>query len=155
MTQPNDLVILVLICITVASLVITITLISIGFSLRSKLTGNDSKEDNSSNKDEDVNVNKESVSKKFYRSARWVIPAILAGIILIPDDNSSVLIFSFGIILSILVMTHVIRKLLFYYIDLEELIDKANNTPIGSAIVFASIVYLVSVVIQSSVALIK
>lgn len=86
---------------------------------------------------------------------RWVIPAVISAIILVPDENSRVLLFSLGIILGILSITHVLRKLVFPYIKLESIVANACTNPIGASIIFASIIYLVTIVIQSSVLLIK
>ena len=84
----------------------------------------------------------------------WIIFVVL-GILVFSDVASSAAYYSFGIILLFTVGTHVTRKLLFPYIDMETVWNKANDTPMGAAIVFAAMCYLMSVLIQSSTVLVR
>ncbi len=84
----------------------------------------------------------------------WFIFVVL-GFLVFSDIASSAAYYGFGIVLLFTVGTHVTRKLLFPYIDMETVWNKANDTPLGAAIVFAAMCYLMSVLIQSSTVLVR
>lgn len=74
----------------------------------------------------------------------------VAGLILVPDSSSSVVLFSIGITLALVGLSHIIRKLLFPYIDMEVFAKKALESPAGAATVFASITVVMGVIIYAS-----
>lgn len=98
-----------------------------------------------------------SISKFFGSHKRELfrlLPLVsAAALILIPDSSSQVVLFSIGIILALVGLTHLLRKILFPYIDMEIVAYKAQETPSGAATVFLSITILLSVIILSSVML--
>lgn len=74
----------------------------------------------------------------------------IAAIILIPDTGSFVVLYAIGIAISISAVSHAIRKILFPYIDLQDVASKAIVTPLGAAIVFASISGLLATIISAT-----
>jgi uncharacterized membrane protein len=92
------------------------------------------------------------VKRELFRS----IPLAIVGLgILIPDSSSSVVLFAVGISIVLVLVSHVLRKLLFPYLDMEELVNKAKETPAGAAMVFIAICWVLGVLIQSSVSLLR
>lgn len=81
---------------------------------------------------------------------------ILGGVFLAPDmaDLKTVL-FSISIVTLIVYLAHLTRKTMFPYLDLETHMKAALNNPMAAAIVFASTLFLISTIIQSTVLLIK
>lgn len=55
----------------------------------------------------------------------------------------------------IIYISNLIRKELFPYIDLNSLIKKANENPVGAGIVSAAVIYLISVTIQACIVALK
>ncbi len=85
-----------------------------------------------------------------------VIPfALLAAIILVPDDGIQVITYSIGIILGFAVLSHIIRRILFPYVDLVQAWNKANDEPMSSAIVFAAVAYVIAAIFQAAIVLLK
>src|ERR1017187_705667 len=85
------------------------------------------------------------LSHHFKRESLRLLPLlVVAGLILIPDSSSAVVWFSLGITLLLTGVSHVQRKLLFPYVDLEAVYQKAAETSSGAAAVFASIVALLA-----------
>lgn len=56
---------------------------------------------------------------------------------------------------AIAIFSHVIRKILLPYIDLAEYAKEAIKSPIGAAIVFASVMIFLSVVFDGSLRLLR
>ena len=79
----------------------------------------------------------------------------LAGIVLVPDDSRGIILFGVAIILLAVAIAHVIRKLIFPYIDVETLADKAKENAMASALVILGLMYLLSTIIQSLVMLLR
>lgn len=85
-----------------------------------------------------------------------VMPLIvLAGVIIWPDDSKKVIAFGVGIIALAVLLAHVIRKLLFPYIDMKKLIDGIEDDTMASAVVLVGLIYLLTTIIQSLVALLR
>lgn len=79
------------------------------------------------------------------------LPLLLAAaLILVPDSGSMVVLYALGISLLVSSVSHVVRKVLFPYIDLEKFANKALETPVGAAIVFLSITLILAVIIAST-----
>jgi hypothetical protein len=74
----------------------------------------------------------------------------IAGLILVPDSGSMVVLYAIGISILVSSVSHIIRKVLFPYLDLELFAKKALESPVGAAVVFASIVLILAVIIIST-----
>lgn len=100
---------------------------------------------------------KEVVSnKKFWKEFFRIVPFLgLAGIILVPDDSRGVILFGVAIVLLAVALAHIVRKVIFSYIDMKTLIDKADDEPLPAALVLVGLIYLFSVVIESLIALLR
>jgi hypothetical protein len=79
----------------------------------------------------------------------------VAALILIPDTGSFVVLFAIGVAIVISAVSHLIRKILFPYVDLEWMANKAGESAIGAAIVFASISGLLAVIISATCNLLR
>lgn len=79
----------------------------------------------------------------------------LSGIVLIPDDGRGVILFGVAIIMLAVALAHAVRKLIFPYIDVKELAEKAKESSISAAMVILGLMYLLATIIQSLVALLK
>lgn len=86
---------------------------------------------------------------------RFLPLAAVAGLILIPDTGSFVVLYAIGIAISISAVSHAIRKILFPYIDLQDIAFKASDTSIGAAIVFAAILGLLAVIISATCSILR
>ena len=84
----------------------------------------------------------------------WIF-ALFAILMLAWDSNRPVVLFALAITTGCMAVFHITRKLLFSYVDMSELYHKALENPLGSGIIFAAIIYLMSVLIQSTVVLLK
>jgi hypothetical protein len=85
-----------------------------------------------------------------------LLPILLvAAAILYPDSGSKVVVYSLGISLLLAAVAHVWRRLVLPYIDLKEFSDKAKENPMASAVVFASVIYLIATFINASTLLLK
>jgi hypothetical protein len=91
---------------------------------------------------------------KYSAKRYWAFFIILAAL---PFFDKSV--FGVYIMLAtvavIIYISNIIRKQLFPYIDLKALIDKTDDSSVGSAIVVAAVIYLICVIIQACVIALK
>lgn len=82
---------------------------------------------------------------------------LLAFLMLAPDPGAlSVVGYAVGIVALAVVLSHLVRKVLFPYLDIETLIkeiDTENN--VAAAIVVASMVVLMGIVLNGIIALLK
>jgi hypothetical protein len=104
----------------------------------------------------DVKVQPTKIKK--FVSNEWVrfIPFILiAGLLLVPQAQSQAVLFNAAIVTALLVLSHIFRRVLFPYVQLEECVQQAQSQALPAAIIFASMCYLISVFIQSTVVLLK
>lgn len=93
---------------------------------------------------------------KWVKETIRVIPlALMAGVMIIPDDSRGVIAFGLGIIALAALVAHVIRKLLFPYIDMKKLISGIEGDTKASAVVLVGLIYLLTTIIQSLVALLR
>lgn len=74
----------------------------------------------------------------------------IAGLILVPDSGSMVVLYALGISLLVSSVSHIVRKVLFPYVNLQAFTDKALESPVGAAIVFFSVVMILAVIIAST-----
>lgn len=86
---------------------------------------------------------------------RMWIPVLVAAAILGPDAGSHVVLFALGITLLVSAISHIMRKVLFPYVVMSEFANKAMESPIGAAVVFSSITFILSVIIFSTCMLLK
>ncbi len=80
---------------------------------------------------------------------------ILSILIVIPDDNRWPVFFALGVLTLTVIVLHLVRKTLLYYVDLRVLMEKASENAIASAIIFASVVYMITVLGQSVLLFLK
>lgn len=93
---------------------------------------------------------------KMSRDFARLIPLLaIVGFLVIPDTSRSVVFFSLGILVLFTGLSHLLRKLLFPYVNLEDAWNKANDTPLGAAIVFASASFIIAICILSGILLLK
>lgn len=60
------------------------------------------------------------------------------------------LLYSMSAILVVVAMAHTVRRVLFHYIDMEELYLKASQSPSGAAVVFLAVTLFVSSVMLAT-----
>lgn len=79
---------------------------------------------------------------------RW-LPMLLLMVAAFWPDMSTFLVvrYVFGFLFAIGLIVHFLRKLMFPYIDLKEVGNKAVETPIGAAIIFASVSIIICTII--------
>jgi hypothetical protein len=105
-------------------------------------------------------MNKEKLrtayNKKWFIEIRrlWIF-ILFAVLMLAWDTNRSVVLFATAITTGTMAIAHLTRKLLFKYIDMRDLAYEALKNPVGASIVFAAMIYLLTVLIQSTVVLLK
>lgn len=75
--------------------------------------------------------------------------------ILLPDSSSQVVLYAVGISLILTALSHILRKVLFPYLDLEIIAKKASEVPLGASIVFASVCFLLSTLISVFISLLR
>lgn len=75
---------------------------------------------------------------------------VIAGLILVPDSGSMVVLYAIGISILVASVSHIIRKVLFPYVDLGAFANKALESPMGAATVFMSIAVLLATIILST-----
>ena len=71
------------------------------------------------------------------------------------DPNLPVVGYALGVVALIVMASHLARKALLPYLDMERFVCKAEEHPIASAIVAAAVLYLLAAIIQSVVALLR
>lgn len=71
------------------------------------------------------------------------------------DKSYQVVFFSTGVVLLLAWLSHVTRRVLFYRLDLQEIAIEAMKNPMGAAVVFASIVYFLTVLVQAGVGMMR
>jgi hypothetical protein len=65
------------------------------------------------------------------------------------------LLYSIGVVILLAAVSHITCRIAFNRIDLQGLASRANDTPLGAAIVFAAIVWFCGVLIQAGVGLLR
>jgi hypothetical protein len=79
----------------------------------------------------------------------WRLWALLIPAALILFSNVPVALtigYSFAVVVFFAAASHLLRKVLFPYVDLRELVDKAVETPLASAVVFLGIAIVLSAI---------
>ena len=80
---------------------------------------------------------------------------IVSAAVLIPDTGSFVVLYALAITLLVSVVSHLVRKILFPYVDMSLFAARASETPTGAAIVFASVSVMLSTIIFATCMLLK
>jgi hypothetical protein len=85
-----------------------------------------------------------------------LLPLIgLATLLLLNKAESGVVLLNIGIIAAVVAVSHFTRKLLFPYIDLEKFANKAMEEPLPAAIIFLSVSYLLSMILEATLKLVS
>jgi len=98
---------------------------------------------------------KESIKAIFKEIKRLWVFILVSVLLLLLDDSSHVIIFVLGTVTFVVLAVHLIRKLLFPYVDIKVLVDEATKNPLAAAIIVASMLYLISSVITSVAAILR
>jgi len=88
-------------------------------------------------------------------SLRFLPLFLIAACILVPDTGSFVVLYALGMTILISAVSHIVRRVLFPYVDMEVFAKKALETPLSAAIVFASTASLLGVIILATCLLLK
>jgi len=62
------------------------------------------------------------------------------------DDSWQLVVFVTAVLAFVLLTIHIVRKSMYPYIDIEELVNKAKESPIGAAIVLFGFFMFMSIV---------
>ena len=76
--------------------------------------------------------------------------ACIAALFALDMETLHIVLYVFGFLLSIALITHVTRRVLFPYIHLKEYTSKALEHPIGAAIIFLGVSMIISVTITAA-----
>lgn len=79
----------------------------------------------------------------------------VSGVIILTDDARGVVMFALAIVMLAIAIAHITRKLMMPYLELEEFILKAKEDPLAAGVVVAALMYLLSVIIQALILLLK
>jgi hypothetical protein len=97
-----------------------------------------------------------SIFNYLKKESKRIIPMLLiAGMILIPDHGSLVVIYSLGITIALAAASHILRKIMFPYINLRHYAERALETPMSAAVVFLSFSIILSVFVVAGVVLLS
>lgn len=79
------------------------------------------------------------------REGKRLTPLIaLLGVFLYVDyDGTYAIIYMLGLMTLIALFSHIARRLMFPYLNMKEIADRADESPMSSAIVFASIAAII------------
>ena len=97
------------------------------------------------------------LTEKVIHNFLRIVPFAVLSIILLyfGGDGYHVVLYSIGISLGLAVVSHLIRKAFFPYIDLKVHAQKALETPLSAGLVVLGICYLLATVFQASISLLK
>ena len=96
------------------------------------------------------------MESRIRRELQRIIPLLaVMGLILIPDSSLPIMIFVIGASVMVAGMSHLLRKILFPYLNLESLIRKAEENSIAAAIIFCAIIYMLGKYIEFAATLLK
>jgi multisubunit Na+/H+ antiporter MnhC subunit len=93
--------------------------------------------------------------KAKFELKRYLPFLLVAGIFLVPDKASLVVLYAIGVVALVLILTHGARNTIFPYIHMSHLTEKAEENPIASALVFASIIYLMVKILDAVMLILK
>lgn len=86
---------------------------------------------------------------------RLALLASIAAVLMYGDDSWHVVAYSIGVIVVLALASHVTRRIAFNKLDLQWFATRAADSPIGAAVVFASIVWFIGTLVQSGVGLLR
>lgn len=94
------------------------------------------------------------VNLRFKRELIRLLPTVAVAVaLLFADSGRAVVIFAIAIILALTGLAHYLRRTLFPYLDMKQFSDKALENPTASSIVFASVCFVLAVILYSAVTL--
>lgn len=82
----------------------------------------------------------------------WPLLAVVCLALLVFGDAAqlAVQLYTLSMVALVLAVAHLVRKSLFPYIDLSTLVDKAEESPAGAAVIFASVIALIIALLCTS-----
>ena len=83
----------------------------------------------------------------FFDSRTWILLLPAAAVLALDLPVLLTLGYSLAAIFIVVAMAHVIRRVLFHYIDLENLADRAHESATGAGLVFLSVSIIFSSII--------
>lgn len=97
------------------------------------------------------------IKLNFVRELYRLIPIIVAAGLLLGSDKGSaqVVLYMVGILLLVAAVSHILRKVLFPYLDLKLFVDKALEQPTASGMVFLGMSFIIGMMIYSATGLLK
>ena len=86
-----------------------------------------------------------------------LVPIIGAGLVFLHSDTGGIklVLYMIGILLLICAAVHLLRKVLFPYLDLKAYTDKALETPQSAGMVFLGISFIMGMTIFAATSLLK
>jgi hypothetical protein len=83
----------------------------------------------------------------------WPLLLIIALALVILGDAAqlAVQLYRLSMVALVLIAAHIIRKVMYPYLDLKQFVNKANEDPAGSALVVLALFGLLSVIILAAV----
>lgn len=83
------------------------------------------------------------------REGKRLLPLIvvLAIFLKIDYDGTYAILYMLGLMTIVALFSHVMRRLMWPYVDMKVIADRADETPMSSAIVFASIAFVIGCII--------
>jgi hypothetical protein len=96
---------------------------------------------------------KVNLAREFIR----LLPIIGAGLVFLHSDTGGIklVLYMIGILLLICAAVHLLRKVLFPYLDLKEYTDKALESPQSAGMVFLGISFIMGMTIYAATSLLK
>jgi len=101
---------------------------------------------------------KELLKREGFRSFFFVLIVALTLMGLgngVGDGSYQVVFFSVGVVLLLAWLSHITRRVLFNRLDLQDIALEAIKHPLGAAIVFAAIVFFLTILVQAGVMLLR
>ena len=86
-----------------------------------------------------------------------LVPIIGLGLVFLHSDTGGIklVLYMIGILLLICAAVHLLRKVLFPYLDLKEYTDKALESPQSAGMVFLGISFIMGMTIYAATSLLK
>ena len=105
----------------------------------------------------------EQFKQKFIDACKWTwielqrmwFVIIVSLLLIAPNDNRYIVAFALGIVTLTSIVIHLTRKTIWDYLNLKIVYDKALESSIGAAIVWAAIIWLTGITIQSVLVFLK
>ena len=97
------------------------------------------------------------IKPNLLREVYRLLPLIGAAVLLLYSDKGgmSVVLYMIGILLLISATSHIVRKILFPYLDLKLFVDKALEQPSSAGMVFLGMSFIIGMMVYSASGLLK